>query len=368
MQNTSNISREQAIVLMIMSTGGIIAYTLPTIASVAGRTAPIANLVNFILLIPLGIWIMYLGKFYPGGTIFDILEMSIGKFFCKAIIIIYILINIALAALLINLIAETVKTYFLQLTPVWVIMLFIVLMCLRFAAGNIRDYGFFVELLFVLFLLTYFGGLSLAAIKNANAEHFFPIFDVPFSQFIRGTLMSFGTNSEDLLYFMILIGSIAHPHKHRMWIVKALAIAAIIEFIATIVLQASLGAEEMARVSNVGINASINFQLGQYIQGLEVFILAYLLILTIVKISMYMYSIRTTSKKLFSNKNSKYNIALAAVLVFFPAIWLDSNNTAFYLAMTFGLYIILPFSVLVLLLASLGAIKKEKTGGKVMQK
>src|ERR1035437_7842245 len=121
MQEDIIITREQVFFLVCMAALGNIVYSHTWIDNDTDRAAWVAALIGMLLVIPFAVWILYLGKNYPRGTIFDILEAGLGKMTCTVISIIYILINIAVAVAMLNMFAELIKTFFNMYTPSWVI-------------------------------------------------------------------------------------------------------------------------------------------------------------------------------------------------------------------------------------------------------
>lgn len=362
-QDTKKISQEQVILLTFASGAGTIVYTFTWITHITGRPFWVAVFIGVLVNIPFAIWILYLGKFIKGGTIFDILQMGIGKFLCNIIIVAYIFLNTAIAACMLNMFTGTIKVFFLQTTPSWVIMLFIVFICCVFANSEIKILGQFIGLLVVLYMFNFISGFSLSFIKDFNIQYVIPIFDTSFPNFLKGILITAGISSECLLFLMAAVGSIPNPQKHYMWAVNGLAFWAVLLSLAILVMEGVESLELLSRVAQTGVTVASLIQIGKFIRGVEILVLGTYQLITIAKISLYLYSSWISVRKLFNNKLPRLQLPLLALAVFFLSAWINSYNTGYFLSIFIGAYIFLPFALLVLLLATLGVfIQNKKTG------
>lgn len=70
-----------------------LAIKLSLLVSYGGRAAWLAAGSGIASVIPLAVWILYLGKKYPGHTILNILKLAFGKYIYGCVSVVYILIN-----------------------------------------------------------------------------------------------------------------------------------------------------------------------------------------------------------------------------------------------------------------------------------
>ena len=203
MDNEGKITHGQAAFLSYASAAGNIVFTFTFATSIIGRAFWVAVLIGALMNIPFALWILYLGKSQQGGTIFDILETGLGKVVCKIIIVMYLLLNIAIAVCMLNMFSGMIKLYFLQFTPTFAIMLFIVLICTIFANSGIQNFARLVEILGLLFTVNYFFGFFLSFFKTFKMEYVVPVFDTSSIQFAKGIMISAGTCGESLMFLMI---------------------------------------------------------------------------------------------------------------------------------------------------------------------
>jgi len=365
MDGTARFTREQVILLSFISIIGNIAYIYTWMDEDTGRASWLASFAGILLIIPFSVWIFHVGESYPEGTIFDILETGLGKFVNIFISLIYIFINIAVAVAHLNMFTEMLKVFFLQYTPPWVIMACMILMGVLFLSGKIQSFARLVEILAVLGTINYFMSFMLIFPSNFHLEYIIPVFDTSLYGFIKGVVFMAGGASECLLLLMVIIRFIPDPARHFTWIVKGIVSSAIIFAAAVLIITAMMSPELAKRIAFGGVNAARLIHIGEFIQGLELFVFATYQFIAICKITMYMYCAWTASKKIFNNKKPLLHLFITSIMIFLPSVWLNSYNKAYYLAVFLAEYIILPFLILILLLASISIMIKNNRRGSV---
>jgi spore germination protein len=364
MEIKEEITHGQTACLTYASAAGNIVYTFTFITNVSGRSFWVAVLIGVLLNIPLAAWILYLSKHMQGGTIFDILQMGLGKIISKFIIIIYVFINIAVAACMLNLITGAVKVFFLPHTPSLVITSVIVLLCAIFANSGIQTFGKLIQILSVLFTLNYFMGFSLSFYKTFKIEYVFPVFDTSLLQFTKGIIITAGTISECLLFLMAAISSVPQTKKQNLSVYKGLAVWSLVLSFAIIIMEGDIGNELLAYVGQAGIAVARVLEIKTFIRGVEILLLMTYQYIAIEKTIIYIYICQVSLKKLFNVNKGRFLLIIAALLILAAAVYINSLNIGYYLAVFLGSYVILPFIVIVLLLASLSiAIGTGKSEG-----
>lgn len=363
MEKNNKLTREQVIFLTFIGIVGNIVYIHTWIDDNTDRSAWVACFLGILLVIPFAVWIFYLGKYYPNGTVFDIVESGLGKFLGSIVCIVFILINIAVAVTHLNMFTAMINVFFLQYTPSWIIILFIVVMGGILANSGMQVFGRLVELLCVIGLINYFSAFVFVSPQNFHTEYIIPIFNTSLIGFAKGTIFMIGASSECLLLLMIIVKYIPDSKKHYKWAIKGIVLGATVFPIAIMVIIGILSPELAKRIAFGGVNAAKLIQVGELIRGLEVLILVTYQFIAIGKITICMYCAWIASKKVFNEKIPRIQLVLIAIIIFVASVWIDSYNTAYYLAVGLGKYIILPFSVFVLLLASIGIVIKNKSVG-----
>lgn len=357
------LTREQVFFLSFLGIIGNNVYVHTWIDDSTDRAAWVAALLGIILVIPFAIWILYLGKFYPQGTVFDILERDMGKFLSKAMGAIFILINIAIVVAQLNMFAEMISVFFLQFTPHWIIMLFIIVIGVMFVYGGIQVFGRLTEILAILGIINFFVSFVFAFPKFFHTEYVYPFFDTSWVGFTKGTIFMTGSAAECLLMLMILIRYIPDPAKHYMWVARGIALSAVVIASAIFIIIGMMSPELAKRVAFGGVNAAKIIQIGEFVQGLEIFIFGSYQIIAIGKVTICMYCAWTALKKIFTHKKPILQLFITALMILIPSVWLGSYDKAYFLAVALGSYIILPFSLFVLLLASISVVIHKKRAG-----
>jgi spore germination protein KB len=361
--NYNNFTREQVLFLTFVAGCGNMAYTFTWATYLSGRSSWLAVAIGILLTIPFYLCIAYICSKYPGCTIFDIIETGLGKVIGLILFIIYSTINIVLSVSMINMFTGAVKMYFLQLTPVWIIMLFLIFMGALFVNNSTLLFGRTVELLTIWYIINYFAGFSLSFVKGFRMENITPIFDTSLLNFSEGVFFSLGAASEILILSMVMVSHIPDPYKHKRWVIRGICLWSFILALAVFLMQGILGYELLLRTSSAGIGVSRIIFLGDFIRGLEVFILATYQVMLILKISAYLYAIWIPIKKRINIKYSSFILLIIVLLMLIPSVMLNSYNNAYFLSVYVSYFILIPFIAIVLLFAFLSfLILKKKSG------
>jgi spore germination protein KB len=365
MQDNDNLTREMVFFLIFISIIGNVVYAHTWIDDFADRSAWLAALAGIMLLIPFAVWILYLGKLCPQTTVFGMIDKSLGKISGGVLRVPFILINILIAVAQLNMFTEMIKVFFLPYTPCCLIMLTLVLISMMFISNGISDFARLVEILAVLGLFFYFTSFIFAFPNNFNFEYIIPVFDTSLSGFIRGVIFITGETSECLLLIMIIVRFIPDPFKHYKWVVYGIGMSGVVFSLAIMFIIAMLSPELAKRIAFGGVNAAKLLQIGDYVRGLEIFIFCTYDFIAVGKIAACMYCCWVSMQKIFGNKKLNLQLSIAALLILVPSLWLNSYNKAYFLAVYLGNYVLLPFTVLMLGLASISIVLRNKKMGSV---
>ncbi|MDP4143779.1 MAG: GerAB/ArcD/ProY family transporter [Bacillota bacterium] len=356
-------TREQIIFLTFASGCSNMAFNFIWAVYLAGRSGWVALGIGILLIIPFIIAILFLSKCYPERNILDIINISFGKPLYIIIIIINAIINIVLGVTILNFLAGTVKVYFLQLTPSWVIILLSVIIALLFVNNKILLFGRTVELLTIWYIINYFAGFSLSFVKEFKVENIYPIFDTTLLRFGEAVFFSLGSASEILLFIVVMVEHMPQTKGSKRSIIKGIGLWSFVLSLAVFIMQGVSGTELLFRVSSAGVEISRVIYFGEFLRGLEVFILATYQLICILRLSLYLYCIWIPIKKVFNEKNSLYILVLISSIMTIFSIGLNSFNEAFFISLFMNYYVILPFIVIVIIIAFLGVLVMKKRNG-----
>lgn len=365
MQKSSDIklSREQIIMMVISSASGAYTYNFTWIIPEAGRAVWIAGLISILPIIPLILWLSNIRQKNPEGTVFEFIEDGLGKFISKCSIIFYYVIVMISAVILMNLFIQTVKIYFLKDTPAWVLILLITTMCTVFVGKGIKVFGMFCELIVIYAIINYYAGFSFALVKGFKISNLVPLFDTTLPAFLKAVWFIMGNLSECLLLLMVIIDSVPDSKRFTVWVAKGLVLWAIIFAASGVTFIGILGIEHLAGVTGSGIEIAKLIQVGDFIRGLEIFIFSVYVIQAVAKISIFLYSMHHVSLKLIAKMKIKTHLVVGSIFVLTASIIIDSYTTAYFLSTVLYTYVLLPFSIVLLILAAIGvaAAKRRKT-------
>lgn len=357
------ISKQHAIFLVSTSATGNMIYSSWT-AVYAGRANWICVGLGISLMIPFALWILYLGGKYPGNNIFDILKATLGKYVSGLVAVIYIAITFVVAITTLALLTQTVKAFFLQFTPAWIIIASVVLISTVITTSGIRKIADLCIALYIIAIGTFYSIYLLIAIKDFRIEHVIPIFDTSFLEFAKGVLIAAGIVSESLLFIMVMVGSIKETRKYYYSIIKGISLWALLLSGGAFIAIGISSAELYKRLAYVGVTSARLIQIGEFFRGLEVVILATYQVFNIMCISLHLYSIQTCAISILNRNIPGLLPVLAALLIIVPSLWKDSYNKAYFFLMHRLSYITLAFSIAVLLLASISMMFKRKKRNK----
>jgi spore germination protein (amino acid permease) len=362
-QGKAEITREQTIFFIFIGVIGNIVYSHTWIDNDADRSSWVAAFLGIMLLIPFVIWLLNLAKHYPGLTIADIIEKCMGKLPCWIFCILYILLNASVAWAQLTMFTQMLNVFFLRNTPYLVIILVLSIICILISNSEVRVIGRLVEILAVLGLIIYLTGFVFAFPSFIHIKYIIPIFDTTLPLLIKSTIYITGVSTECLLLLMTIVSYIPDPSKHYMWIVKGIILSAVIFSMAILIINAIMGPEMAKRIAFGGVNAAILIHLGEFVHGLEVLVFGTYQFIAIGKTALCMYCILTSIKKMFNSQKSKLPLTATAIIVSVPPILISAYDKAYFLAVTLGSYILLPFSIFILSIVSLGVFMKlRKTG------
>ncbi|MPM05331.1 hypothetical protein SDC9_51619 [bioreactor metagenome] len=360
MNNQGKLTHGQTACLTYASAVGNIVYSFTFVTSIAGRASWVAVLIGVLLNIPFAMWILSLAKSLPGKTIFDLLETGLGKFVCKLIILFYLLVNVAIAVCMMNMSTGMIRVFFLPETPTLIIMLFFVFLCTIFVRSGIFTLGRLIQVLVVLYTLNFFLGYSVSFIKTFKLEYVLPIFDTSVLSFAKGVIITAGTVAESLMFLMLMVGSISHTAKQHRSVKRGIFIWSLVLSFAIIIMEGDMGHEMLYRVAQAGVTVARIIEINSFVRGLEILILMTYQYLAIAKITIYIYCNDESLIKLFNIKKGWLPLTAAALLIFAPSVWINSLNAGYYFSVFLGSYVILPFVLLVLILASVSALRIRK--------
>lgn len=365
MSNNISLTREQVFFVTFLGILGNIVYIHTWIDDAADRAAWISIFLGIVFIIPFALWILYLGKLNPRKTIFEMLQTGIGKYPTKFFIFIYMLINIAVATTQLNMFTQMLKSFFLVNTPSAVIMLILLFLCILFTKKEFIIYARLVEVLAAVALMDYFTSYTFALMGLFHTKYVFPIFVVSPVNILKSALFISGNASELLLLLIIIIPYIQEPIRHYKWVLSGIISSGIVFSLAVFIINGIMSPEIAKTIAYGGVNVAFLIQIGDYIRGLEVLVFGTYQFIAIGKVSACIYCMWTSSKKLFTPRAPNFQIYLCGLFLLIPSIGINSYNNSYFIAVFLSNYVTLPFSILLLLLATICTLINNVKNGSV---
>lgn len=358
--NANEFTREQVIYLTFLAACGNMAYNFTWCVSITGRSSWVAVLLGTLLMIPVSFLILHVCKNFPECTLLDIIEAGFGKFISYIFVILYSFIVIIIAVCALIMFTGELKTYFLQITPNWVIMLVIIFVSSIFAFQKTNIMGRMIEIMSLWAILNYFPVFFLSFFKQFNWEYVIPIFDTSLWDFIKGTLYSFGSASEFLIFELVMVGFIKKPLKHSKWVTHGIFLWAFIISLADFLMVGIKNTEILEGLAQVGVESARAIQIGDFVRGMEVFIITTYQVIAISKIAICIFSIKNVTKKIAATRYNKIFTIIIAAVIYIISMRIRVSNTAYYLSIFSAIYLIIPFTFLVIMFAFLAVLIKKK--------
>lgn len=363
MTQNVKLTREQIFFFTYLGIIGNIVYTHTWIDNDTNRAAWVATFLGILLVIPFSFWTLYLGKFNPEGTIFDTIRDSMGKFLTCILCFIFIALNICIAATQLTMFTEMLKVFILQNTPPIAIIAIMIIITFIVVNSDITIVGRLVEILAVIALLNYFATFVFAFPNMINIKYILPIFDTSLLGVIKGIAFTTGTASELLLFLMVIVCNIPDPFKHRKWVLSGIFSSAVVFSLAILIIMAMLSPELAKRIAFGGVNAARLITVGASITGLEIFVIGTYQFIALGKTIISMYCCWISFRRIFGERKIRLQLAFAALALAISTILLSSYNSSYFIAVFLGRFILLPFSITVLILASISIkIRKKQKG------
>lgn len=346
------ISLRQAFYFIFTTAFGTIAYMPATVLQLSGRAGGIIEIMSIFLLVPLALWTLWLGQKAPGHTILEILETVAGKIVGKVVGGIYTLFFLTIGALFLRMTTGMLQEFTLQFTPVWVTMFVILTLAITIAYSGIEVLGRLGEVLQVVLLVIYYVILTPWVLIQLQPEYFSPLFDRNIQDYVKCAYFAASNTIWPNMFLLVMVAAIPSPAISYWAITKAFLFAAVFLGLAAIPVIGMFGAEEGSRMAFGGLDVALNLGMGNFIQGLEVFLqIAYILI-TILGVAAYLYGSWVAAVQVFNNQFSRTLLAITAISVGAMVLSIHSYTEAYIFAIRLG-YITLPFVVFILLLTTI---------------
>jgi spore germination protein (amino acid permease) len=354
MKEKEFLSKEQIFCIAFMSAIGNIVYIHTWVYDDAGRAVWVASFIGILAVIPLIALLLRLGRHYGSGTLLDIISVGLGKFAAVAASLVYFVVSVGLAATHVTMFTALINTFFLLYTPPWLIMLELAAMGALFAGGRLTTLSRLLEVMAVLGVVNYFVTFIAAIPSNFHTEYVLPIFVTTVAGFTKSVYFFAGNAAETLLVLSILIGFIQSPEKKVKNAAWGILAGGVVFSLAILIINAVMSPELSKRIAFGGVNAARLLQVGDFLQGLEVFILMTYQLIAVCRLALFIYCAWTALKRMLGGKIPAVLLGITSAALFGAALMVGSYNRAYGLAVLAATYVSLPLAFLLIVLAAIG--------------
>lgn len=355
MDTKENISKGQFAAILFNTSASTLVMLHATVLNISGRGAWISETVGYLLLIPFGLWTMYLAKLSPGKTILGLLEICSGKLISKLVSIIYTFAFIILAIITLRLLLGIVRAFVLFHTPTWIVSLIILVVSFLITLSGIEVLARMNVVLVVVLISSFFITVLLSMISLSNLDYISPILEKGLKGIALGTLVSGGASANCIVFLPIVVAYLPKLEENYSTLIKSLLVTGILFGIGIFNIICTLSAE-IAKNNAYGIfNVARSIQIGTFIQGSEIFVFFVYSFLLFSYLPAYMYGSWSGIKQIFNNCCPIVFLSIIAIIIFIMVLTIDSYNEAYFIAELAAKYVTLPLVFLLLLVTSIAA-------------
>lgn len=360
MTKHQKISQRQAVYFILTTGFSTIPFLVSQVIAISGRAAWVAEIIGPIILIPLALWVLYLGNFSPGSTILEISEMAVGKIIGRIVSIIYIMISIAVSVIVLNYHVFMTKAFVLYLTPNWIVMVITLGLAGFIASSGIEVQGRLGEVFEIVLIIIFSAGIIIGFSNLFDFANISPVFDQGISPFLESVYFSAGSMAQGILFLMVMVAALPQSSENCTAMIKGLISLSIIQGVSLFAIIGMISAEEGSRLAFGGLNLAYHIQVGKFIHGVEIFVITSYEIFVFINLAANIYSAWVVMVHVINNRYTKVLLVTIVIIIFILAVFFNSYNEAYFYSILLARYITIPFIVLVLLLTSTGVLIRGK--------
>ncbi|MCY9659574.1 GerAB/ArcD/ProY family transporter [Paenibacillus chondroitinus] len=198
----NKITRLQFIFLIHGMQVGVGVITMPsTLAGISGTDGWIAIIGGWVCSVVASLAMIQIMKKYPGGTVIDLVRHYFGKWSGTLLTLVFAVYMILFAYLIFDRMALLIKTWIMQQSYTYVLMLLFVVPAFMVVKGGVRSLGRFAEV--VILSTVWMPFILLYVFKEANWINLLPVLKegwMPVWHSVSSTILSF-LGFEGVLFF-----------------------------------------------------------------------------------------------------------------------------------------------------------------------
>ncbi|MCT4562840.1 MAG: endospore germination permease [Maledivibacter sp.] len=347
--NKELISDIQGICLIILFISGS-TLALPT-GIAAGRDLWLAILLALVLAIPLYLIYSRLLSLYHGKDIFGILEAVFGKFFGKAVGLIFVVYAFHLGTLVLRDQGDYLVAISLPETPIIIPTIIVVILCTLVVKAGIEVLGRWSKL-FVILNAPIPTIMILMLIPQMDICNIMPILYKGTKPFLKGTLQALSFPFGDVVVFLMVFFALKSKKSSYNVFIKGLLWGGFLIIGVSLAEILVLGEDLYAATYFPNHSAASKVSIGDLLQRLEVIVIVATLTSFFVKISICLLAVCNGISKILGCREYRFIVAPIALLmcnfsyfihdnIIMKTKWVDSIGIYYFLPLQVGIPILI---------------------------
>ncbi|WP_066498506.1 GerAB/ArcD/ProY family transporter [Abyssisolibacter fermentans] len=283
--NKEVITNKQMIILIIMFLAGTTALTV--MGMDAKEDFWIASILSMLLAVPMIIIYCRLYYIFPGKNIFDIFEICFGKFIGKIIIIVYTYYLVGEATLVLLNYVYFVDVIFLTYTPLIVILISIMILCIWITKIGINVIGRWAELMVIIFMIL-IGVCILFAIPKMDINNIRPTLYSGINPILKGVFETYTFPFAQMTVFTMIFNNFKGKKSAYKVYSLGLLIGSLLSLLISTTSILILGAKTASKAVYPIYVAMSRIDAFNVIQGIDIIISTVFILGVFIKLSVYL--------------------------------------------------------------------------------
>ena len=301
---------------------------------------------------------------YPGKDLFDILQIVFGKYIGKSLSIIMIWYAFHLGTLVIRNLSDFTNTEVFPDTPVVVLIIFFIILCIYGVKLGIEVLGRWSELFTIIVIITILF-LTILSVSQMDINRIKPILDSGLTLILKGAFSDFSFPFGETVVFTMVFSNIHKGGSYTKVFIVGLLIGGLVLLIVNFRNILVLGAEEISKAYFPSFTVMKLIHAGELFQRLEMFVAIVFIVCVFIKLNMCILAVCKGIAKVFGFDDYRFIVTPIALLMFEFSLFIYKS----IMEMTewtskAGSYYFLPFEVIIPIITFIGVEVKAKKKSK----
>ncbi len=326
----------------------------------AGRASYIATAVGGGVTALFLYWTIYLAKQVQGQSLLDMIKTAYGNKLSGVINIMYSIFQVLTAAFALRLFTSIfAKVFILPITPLWILEIIPILIIAFFLfTGNIVLLARWGLVLLFVSLVLFAAAISVGLLTKFNLSHLVPVFHMDVSDLLLAVYCAICGFLETILKSFTIVGFIKNYKTSYKIVVYSFILYTVILCGTLLISLGIVGTNvEKSRAFTV-MSMAQEIGISRFIQGMEIFFIIPFLSLTYISVAYNAFCSLLGVTSISKNKILRHvSILLICTGIYLGALSISSVVAGIVIIRNILFYFIIPFCLLILILASFAVSK-----------